>query len=270
MNLSRRVKYTLLSAGTFIFLLMFSYSTGFLRIFSAGMAIAVATLGTALVQYSSVVTEHTVRYFARQSLLNILVLPTVLVVGALLSLIYFPNLSLVLKILTLGAVGALMYAISLVNNIFLVVLEREETIPLYRVAVTWSQILLVIVSIPLFSGLFKLPINGIYQSLLVALAAGLFTKSLMWAQEMDSDVPDISRGEEWVNASFTGFVTFTFSIATSFIPAESFLRALLVSSVLMSSLGYLQAHYKNAVTKKLVLEYVVISLIFLLFVLFFH
>jgi hypothetical protein len=270
MKLNRRNKYLLLSVGTVIFLFGFSYATGVVRIVTALVALLMAVLGTGLVQYSSVTTEHILKYFVGKTFLSILVLPVTLVVGALLSLIYFPNLSLFLRVATMGTVGLLMYVISLVNNIFLVVYEREETIPLYRVAVTWSQILLVIVSIPFFSGVFKIPINAIYQTLIVAVVAGFFARFLMWVQDMDSDVPTIDRGEMWVNSLLVGFVVFTVGIATSFVPTESFLRALLLSSVLMSSLGYLQAHYKNVVTKKLVFEYAVILLIFLLFVLIFN
>lgn len=270
MTLNRRSKYLLLSIGTAIFLFGFSYTTGALRFVSAFLSMVVAILGTLLVQYTCVTTEHELKYFVNKTCLSILVLPLILVVGALLSLIYFPNLSLLLRIITLGTVGALMYAISLMNNIFLVVFEREETIPLYRVAVTWSQILLVIVSIPFFSGVFKIPINPIYQTLVVSLVAGLFAKFLMWVQEMDPDVPDIDGGEELVNSLLVAFVIFVFSIGTSFIPTESFLRALLLSSVLMSSLGYLQAHYKNVVTKKLMFEYTAISLLFLILVLIFN
>ena len=234
------------------------------------LVLATATLGTALVQYSSVQTEHETKFFFRKTAIFVLVLPILLVSGALLSLVFFPNLALPIRIATISAVGVLMYAISLVNNIFLVVYERGEVIPLYRVAVTWSQILLIIVAIPFFSGIFKLPVNGLYQSILVAGAGVLSAYLLMWFQEMDPDVPDIDRVEEITNSSLVGFLVFSFSIATSFFPAESFLRALLVSAVLMSSLGYLQAHYKNAITKKLVAEYMFIILLFLIFVLLFN
>jgi|SRR3989344_976416 len=270
MNMQRKYKYILLSLGIVVFLFSFSYTTGFLKIFSAVMAVFIATLGTALVQYTSVQTEHALNYFVRRTYLSTLVLPLVLVLGSLLSLIYFPNLGLPTRLLTIGAVGGLMYAISLMNNIFLVVFERAEVIPLYRVALTWSQILLTLVSIPFFSGIFKLPVNAIYQSLIIAGTSGLFASFLWWAQEMDPEVPDIGASEELMNSLFVAFVVFVFSISTSFFPSESFLRALLVSSVLLSTLGYLQAHYKNVITKKLVVEYAFITFVFLLFVLFFN
>lgn len=270
MNLPRKYKYGLLSVGTVISLFLFSYSTGFLKQFSAILAVSVAVLGTALVQYTSVTSELATAFFIRKTWFNVLILPLTLVLGALLSLHFFPNLGLPTKVITIGAVGGLIYAMSLVTNIFLVVYERQEAIPLYRVAVTWSQILLIVVSIPFFSGVFKLPMNSIFQALVAALVSGLFAKFLMWVQEMDPDVPEIDRGEKLVNSGLISFVVFAFSISTSFFPAESFLRSLLVSSVLMSSLGYLLAHYKNAVTKRLIAEYYFITAIFLSFVLIFH
>lgn len=270
MNLSKKDKYFLLSVGTVVFLFLFSYSEGFLRQIGAVMVLLTATLGTVLVQYTSVTSEHALGYFIRKTLFNTLILPVPLVLGALMSLHFFPNLGLFTKVITIGVVGGLMYALSLVTNIFLVVYERKEAFPLYRVAVTWSQILLIVVSIPFFSGIFKLPINSIFQSLLVALASGFFAKFLMWVQEMDTDVPDIDREEEIVNSGLVAFVVFAFSISTSFFPTESFLRSLLVSSVLMSSLGYLLAHYKNAVTRRLIAEYYFITAVFLFFVLTFN
>lgn len=270
MNLPRRNKYALLAAAIVIFLFLFSYSSGFLKQLIAVLTVLIAVLGTALVQYSSVTSEHDLGYFIRKTSFNILVLPVSLVLGALLSLHFFPNLGLITRIITIGAVGVLTYIMALVQNIFLVVFERKEAIPLYRVALTWSQILLIIISIPLFSGIFKLPINGIFQSLLIALVSGFFAEFLMWVQEMDPDVPDIDREEGLVNSGLVSFAVFSFSISTSFFPTESFLRSLLVSSVLMSSLGYLQEHYKNTITKRLVAEYSFIILIFLFFVLMFH
>lgn len=270
MNLPRRNKYGLLSLGIVIFLFIFSYSSGFLKQVSALMAIVTAVLGTALVQYSSVTSEHALGYFIKKTALPVFILPISLVSGALMSLHFFPNLGLPTRIITIGAVGILTYAMSLVQNIFLVVYVREEVIPLYRVAVTWSQILLIIISIPLFSGIFKFPINSIFQSLLVALVAVFFALFLMWVQEMDPDVPEIDREEELVNSGLVAFGVFALSISTSFFPTESFLRSLFVSSALMSSLGYLQAHYKNIITKKLVAEYIFITFIFLVFVLIFR
>ena len=87
MNIQRKYKYALLSLGIVIFLFSFSYTTGFLKIFSVVMAVLVATLGTALVQYSSVKTEHTLNFFIKRTYLSILVLPLVLILGSILSLV---------------------------------------------------------------------------------------------------------------------------------------------------------------------------------------
>ncbi|KKU50577.1 MAG: hypothetical protein UX73_C0020G0002 [candidate division WWE3 bacterium GW2011_GWC1_47_10] len=94
----------------------------------------------------------------------VLLLPLHLSIGILLSMHFFPNLSMFIRVATLLMVGGLFYAVSLVNNILLVVDVRENLIPLYRAAITWSQILLVIVAIPFLAGVFKLPFNPLIQT----------------------------------------------------------------------------------------------------------
>ena len=136
-NLQRKHKYALLSLTVSMLLFLFSYDAFNLRVFWAIFVVLTGVFGSIWVQYTSVITSK--QYFFKQTLLNVLVLPVILVVGALLSLIYFPNLGLPTRIITLLSVGGVMYVVSLVNNIFLVVFEKNEVIPLYRVAVTWSQ-----------------------------------------------------------------------------------------------------------------------------------
>lgn len=264
--LNQRQRYLIISILTVVSLFLFSSTHGVYKNAAAILAFAVAVLGSAYVQYTSVKTQGDQEEFVQSTLLNILTLPVILVIGSLLSLVYFPNLGLPIRTVVLLVIGGLMYLISLVNNIFLVVYERGEVIPLYRVAVTWSQILLIIVSIPFFAGVFKVPFNSIAQTLVVSLTAGLLALFFIWIQVMDPDVPKISRGEKAKNSLLVGYIVALFSFGTAFFPAEPFLRALLISAALMSSLGYLQAHYKNVVTKKLVFEYIFITFIFLFLV----
>jgi len=269
LEINQKQKYFIISALTVLSLFAFSATSGGYKTASALVAFAIAVLGSSYVQYSSVKTQSNQEEFVQSTILNILTLPLILVIGALLSLTYFPNLGLPIKTAVLLAIGGLMYLISLVNNIFLVVFEREETIPLYRVAVTWSQILMIVVSIPFFAGIYKVPFNSIIQTIIVSLTAGFIAIFFMWVQGMDEDVPKINRGERVKNGLLISYVIAVLSFGTAFFPAESFLRALLISAALMSSLGYLQAHYKNRVTKRLVLEYAFITLLFLFLVLVF-
>lgn len=268
--LKRKHKYFLLSLLTFVALMMFAYTDESFRVLGAILALLTSVAGSLWVQYSSVITKEDKRLeFFKKTILSTITLPTVLVAGAILSLIYFPNLSWPVKTLAVFSVSLFMYVTSLSTNIFLVVFEKGEIIPLFRAASTWSQILIVVIAIPFFAGVFKLPLISPFQSAIIGISALLFALYMIWVQNMDPDIPQVNRGEILLNAGFIGFLVTSMSIATSFIPAESFLRALLMASFLMGGLGYMQAHYKNAITKKLVIEFAVISTIFLLFVFFF-
>jgi hypothetical protein len=268
--LRRKHKYLILSLLTFIALITFAYTDDSFKIAGGVFALLAAIAGSLWVQYSSVVTKEDNRLpFFKKTILSTITLPAVLVLGALLSLVYFPNLSWPTKTLAIFGVSLFMYVTSSTTNIFLVVFEKGEPIPLFRAASTWSQILIVVIAIPFFAGVFKLPLISPIQSLIVSFSSILFGLYMAWVQNMDSDIPEVNRGEILLNSGFIGFIVFSVSIATSFFPAESFLRALLLSSVLMAGLGYLQAHSKNTITKKLVLEFIVIAAIFLIFVLIF-
>jgi len=80
---------------------------------------------------------------------------------------YFPNLGYLFKIFAIISFGSFYYFLSLVDNVFLVVQDREETIPLYRAVYGVESNYQVHSTIPLFSGIFKLGINGILQSMIM-------------------------------------------------------------------------------------------------------
>ena len=188
----------------------------------------------------------------------VLLLPLHLSIGILLSMHFFPNLSMFIRVATLLMVGGLFYAVSLVNNILLVVDVRENLIPLYRAAITWSQILLVIVAIPFLAGVFKLPFNPLIQTAFVALSSFLFALYMFWVLGFDRDLKRLSLSKQLVCSMLASFYVASFSISVAFIPTESFLRAIFVASVLMSALGYFQNYLKNSVTARIILEYAAI------------
>lgn len=266
--LNRKHKYlavSILLVGT---LFWFSSVDGADKLYAGIVSSLVATVGVLFLQYS-LIESSDMKGLIYKTVVNVVTLPAALTLGTLFSLYYFPNLSLFVKLAAIVAVGVLMYISLLVNNIFLVVHERGEIIPLFRVASTWSQILIIVVSIPFFSGIYKLPFLPFFQSGAVALTAILFSLFLGWVQNMDPDVPKIDKKTKFIESVFVGFMLGGMSIATSFTPTESFLRALLMSSLLMFGLGYTQAHQKNAVTKKLMVEYALITSLFLAMILIF-
>jgi hypothetical protein len=199
-------------------------------------------------------------------MLNVLVtsiLPLSLVAGIILTLIFFPNLSLIFRGFSIAGFAVLLYIISLVNNIFLVVETRQETIPLYRVATTWSKILIVIVSIPLLAGVYKLSYNTLYETALTALVALLFYIYIFWFLRYTHETKNYRVGEILSVAAFGTFLTVTSNLSVSFLPTETFLRALFVSSILIFGISYGEAHLKNIINKRLITEHLLISLLFL-------
>ncbi len=165
--------------------------------------------GTAVVHYPNV---------KLMNLLSTLLLPLSLVTGAVLSLYFFPNFSLLFRLVIIASFSALFYIVLLVDNIFLVIHDREEVIPLYRVALTWSQILEVVVAIPLFAGIFKLPVDGITQSLIVSLISLLFALYLVGVQKFDKDSKDPGVGEIATLCLFVFVIVLCASISVAFMP----------------------------------------------------
>lgn len=200
---------------------------------------------------------------------SLILLPLHLVLGAVFALMFFPNLSIVFKFISLGAVGALLYIISLVNNIFVVVEDKSEKIPLYRVATTWSQILIVIISIPYFAGVFKINSAPLLQNLIIGFSAFLFVQYILWTFSFDNEIRTVGVGEAIMLGLFVSLLVLAIGFSVSFIPSESFLRSLLCSSVLMFGLNYLNSHLKNTLVKSTLLEYGFIFLFFLALVLIF-
>ncbi|MFC1621778.1 hypothetical protein ACFL13_00080 [Patescibacteria group bacterium] len=196
-------------------------------------------------------------------------LPFSMLLGMYFFLQFFPNFTLVFKWAGIVASAVAFYIIALTNNIFLVVEDRGETIPLYRVAQTWSKIILITVAIPLLSGIFKLPLNTFIQGLFAGIISVFFIMYVFWNSKHDSDVKNCGVGELTTLLGFSFFTIYSTNLAVSFIPTESFLRALFISSVLMFSIAVVDGHIKNKLNKKLVTENILIVLFFLLLLVFF-
>jgi hypothetical protein len=151
----------------------------------------------------------------------------------------------------------------------LVVEGREEVIPLYSVATAWSQVIQVIVAIPLFSGIFKLDTSGIVQSIFVGITGFLFVVYQIWASRYDKEAKNTGVGESILLSVLGLFLVFSFSVAVSFFPSEAFLRALLISAVLMFVLNYVASYLRNDINRKMIVEFILIFSIFLGVILFF-
>ncbi len=207
---------------------------------------------------------------ARRGLVFSWLLPVHLAVGYYLTFYYFPNLGPLVKVLAYLSFCLMSYVLLLVNNIFVVIIEKGSLIPLYTAAVAWVQILIIIISIPYISGVYKIPINFLVQNGVVFISAIMFNFYMIWVTYLDPDIKRTSSVERGYLAIALAFIVFIFGLGVSFIPTESFLRALFVSTVIMFGLGYVQGHYKNRINLRLLLEYGIISLIFLFLLILFR
>lgn len=262
-RIQKKHRYILYSLAMFVLLIRF-HSAFSAQNWGIGLIIVLflaTVVGAFSTQYPGITFKNS---------LYLALLPLHLTAGAVFSIIYYPNLSFVFRIFSLAVISVLYYLIGLVNNIFLVVEDKRGTIPLYRVAVTWSQILLTIVAIPFFAGVFKLPLNSFTQNAVVAFSTFLFTIFLIWTTEQDSEVRNIRIRDRVLVSLLTSFFVFALGMSVSFIPTESFLRSLLISAVLMFGLSYVRSHYKNSIDRSLITEYGLIFIIFLLIVLIFR
>ena len=260
LDIGKKTKFMVFSLVIIALLFTVSYTQGFARFASTILVFTVVFVGTYITQIPNI---------NKSNFIPVLLLPLHLVGGALLSLQYFPNLGFLVKILAIVLVGALLYILSLVNNIFFVTSESEKAIPLFRVAVTWNNILLIITAIPFFAGIFKVDVNSFIQNLIVSISSFLFTIYLIKIEEAKDDTRQIGVGEKLVLSFRVMFIVFALSMAVSFFPTESFLRSLFVSSVLMGALDYTQSHCRNSLNKKHIIEYFLIILTFFIILIIF-
>ncbi len=186
--------------------------------------------------------------------------PFLLVISAFFFFVYYPNLSVIIK---LGAglfYTTLLYTLLLLNNVLLVVNSREDVIPVYRVAVNWVQIVLLSTSISLFTGLHRLQIQPVFQTALVTSAAFFYYRYLIWVNSYEKEVRQVKQYESIILAAcFALFVGWA-SFIVLFISSESFLRGLFIASIFLLGLGYIQLYLKNALSKKSVWDYLFICL----------
>ncbi|OGC70726.1 hypothetical protein A2415_03770 [candidate division WWE3 bacterium RIFOXYC1_FULL_39_7] len=242
-----------LLVGIYLYLASFPfYNTSFyLRV---GVGVLIICLGVLFTQFPNI----KVRNFFMSTLV-----PIHLLLGALLTLKYYPNLSFLFRLIIILSFSAMYYVISLVENIFLVVQDREEIIPLYRVAIVWGQILIIAVSIPLYAGIFKIPVNSIIHAGYLSVSAFLFSMYQLWCLRYENKLKEIGVLSGVIISLLVSYIVTSVGIGVSFIPTEPFLRGLLVSAALMFGLVYQSSYLKNEITRRLLAEYFVIILLFL-------
>jgi hypothetical protein len=259
-QLTKKTKYMLQAALTvlFIYLVSTAFPLKFTQLIF--FALLLSSFGALLVHFPNVKITN---FFYS------ILLPFHLILGAVLFLESFPNLGSVFKLAVIVGFGALHYLVALVDNVFLVVHDRKELIPLYRVATTWSLILIIVLAIPLFSGVLKLNLAPYMQSIVITFFSFLFCMYQVWSLRFDEQSKRVEMGEQTLYSLLVGLFVFGSSMSTAFFPSEAFLRSLFLATVLMFGLSYVGAHLKNAVSKRFIIEYFLISSLFLTLMLLF-
>ena len=189
--------------------------------------------------------------------------PFMLTLASFLLFVYFPNLSLVLKVLAGLFNFILLYTLLLLNNVILVVESREVNIPVYRVAVNWVQIVLLSVSLVLFTGIFKTFLQPLIQVAFITASAYIFYQYLIWVYTSDKDTRVLKPLESVVISLANTLLVGGGASLVLFFATESFLRGIFVSSIFLLGQGYIQLYLKNALSKKGLWDYLLICLVFL-------
>jgi len=261
LKINKRQRYLIQSLLIIFFLYLYWIDVFDFSVYSLiALILVINSFGSLLIHYPNINLKNV--------FISIL-MPTFLLLGAVLFIDSFPNLDNIFMYFVLFFFGFIHYLVSLVDNVFLVIQSREEAIPLYRVAAAWSQILQTVVAIPLFAGIFKLNIGSTYQALLIFFSTVFFAYYQIWSYTFDKEAKEAGVGEKIYLILLVAFLTSVCSITTSFVPSESFLRALLVSSVLMFGLTYITAHLKNDISQKIMFQFASIISLFLILLLLF-
>gem|GEM_PF-609206 len=191
------------------------------------------------------------------------VMPFMLAVGCFMLFVYFPNLSLAIKILAGLFNVSLLYTLLLLNNVLLVVGSRETSIPVYRVALNWVQVVLLAVSLILFTSIFKTALQPLIQVALIMLCAYVFYQYLLWVYSSDRDIKQLKYLEALTLCLTSTLLVGWAACMVLFFATESFLRGIFIASVFLFGLGYIQLYLKNELSRKGIRDYVLICAIFL-------
>lgn len=190
--------------------------------------------------------------------------PVTLTIATIAGLHYFPNLNFYFKFILIIVSAFLVYISTLTNNLVIAEKLEDSSLPLFRVGLIWTQILLIIQSIPLITIIYKLDWAFYTQTILIMFyfifASFIYIHTFLLTRKNEK----ISDREVALIVSQMVYLPVIAAISTSFIPAESFLRATFITSVYMGMVGYARNYLENAITRKLVLQYAAISLFFII------
>ena len=252
-SVSRRTKF-LISTIFYLFGILFFDFANFSKYIFLGAALFVVFIINLVALYPG---------YKLRDVVLISYLPLVLVSSTILGLIFFPNLSAVFKYLLMFFSGAFFYLSLLINNLIIAEKVEDTSLPLFRVGQVWLQILLIILTIPFITVVYKFNLHFYFHSL--AIFVYLFLSSYVYLHTyLISKTDQVSTKEYILLLVEMTYLPLVASIATSFIPAESFFRATFVTSVYMAMVSYARNYIDNSLNKKLLVQYLVICTFFLL------
>lgn len=189
--------------------------------------------------------------------------PFVITISTLYGLLFFPNLNIFFKLILIMVSGLMLYISTLTNNLTIAEKVEESSVPLFRVGLLWTQILLIIQSIPLVTVIYKIDLPFYLQTILILIYFLLASISYLHTFLLTKKDEEVGGREFWLLTAQMSFFPVAVSLATAFIPAESFLRATLITSLFMGMVGYTRNYLENSITKRIIIQYFLIFLFFL-------
>ena len=170
-------------------------------------------------------------------------------------LYYFPNFSLAFRSLILFLFGLSFYLTLLSENIFNV--GRDRPIPLLKAAGTVSFLLTLFTAFLLFTVLYKTGFPVFVQCLLVVIISFVLAFQSLWT---------LVLGHTWDRQVIWGSLILALAelelaVGISFLPFESFFRALALSTGFYVFLGTAYNYQRKTLKNRIFIEYAVVAVI---------
>lgn len=252
-NLTRRTKFLFAFILYQFGILLYDF-VKFDKFIFLGIALLIVFIINLLVLYPG---------YKFKDLIIISFLPAVIVSSTILGLIFFPNLSQLFKYILMFFSGALFYLSLLINNLIIAEKVEDTSLPLFRVGQVWLQILLIVLTIPFITVIYKFDFKFYTHSFLIFLYL-LISSYVYLHSYLISKTNAVTYREYLILIIEMVYLPVLASIATSFISSESFFRATFITSVYMSMVSYARNYIDNSLSKRLIIQYLIISGFFLL------
>lgn len=198
-----------------------------------------------------------------KDLILISYLPLILASSTILGLIFFPNLSSVFRYILMFFSGGFFYLSILINNLVIAEKIEDSSLPLFRVGQVWLQIILITLTVPFITVIYKFNLHFYSHSLIIFIY--LLISSYVYLHTYLISKPGQVSSKEFILLLIEMvYLPFVASVAISFVLAESFFRATFITCVFMAMVSYARNYVDNSLNKKLLVQYLVICTFFLL------